>query len=301
MTPASNTFGIIAMIAAMGMSVAAESISKLVFAHIPMFEVMFLRGLVGTVLCVLAAIVMGHGRALAAAFNPFVLARGGIEMTANLFYAFAIINMPIADVSAILQTAPLLVLLGAAYFYGEKLNLKRIALIFVGFMGALLVAQPGSSAASPFAILCFLIAALIASRDLLTRRVPETVPAPIVACTVMACLTLAAGVGMMVSRQPAIMPSASHGTMIVLAGALLAFGQLCIFLAYKTGEARAISPFMYTMTIWAVGFGYMLFGDIPDWVSVTGMGLILVAGVLVIYTDRRKAGAEAGVAPSAVS
>jgi drug/metabolite transporter (DMT)-like permease len=291
MTPASNTLGILAMIAAMGMSVAAESISKLVFAHIPMLEVMFLRGLIGTFLCVLAAIVMGHGRALPAAFNPFVLARGGIEMTANLFYAFAIINMPIADVSAILQTAPLLVLLGAAYF----------ALIIIGFMGALLVAQPGSSAASPFAILCFLIAALVASRDLLTRRVPETVPAPIVACTVMACLTLAAGVGMMVSKQPAIMPSASHGAMIVLAGALLAFGQLCIFLAYKTGEARAISPFMYTMTIWAVGFGYMLFGDIPDRLSVTGMALILLAGVLVIYTDRRKSGAEAGIAPSAAS
>jgi drug/metabolite transporter (DMT)-like permease len=179
MTPACNTFGIIAMIAAMGMSVAAESISKLVFAHVPMFEVMFLRGLIGTFLCVLAAIVMGHGRALPTAFNPFVLARGGIEMTANLFYAFAIINMPIADVSAILQTAPLLVLLGAAYFYGEKLNLPRIVLIIIGFMGALLVAQPGSSAASPFAILCFLIAALIASRDLLTRRVPQQCRLPL--------------------------------------------------------------------------------------------------------------------------
>jgi drug/metabolite transporter (DMT)-like permease len=285
----------------MGMSVAAESISKLVFAHVPMFEVMFLRGLIGTLLCVLAAIVMGYGHALWTAFNPFVVARGGIEMTANLLYAFAIINMPIADVSAILQTAPFLVLLGAAVLYGEKLSRLRIALMIIGFIGALLVAKPGGSAASPFAILCFLIAALIASRDLLTRRVPQTVPAPVVACTVMACLTLAAGVGMMVSKQPAIMPSSSYAAMIALAGALLAFGQLCIFLAYKTGEARAISPFMYTMTIWAVGFGYLLFGDIPDRLSVAGMALILVAGVLVIYTDRRKAGADARVAPSAAS
>jgi drug/metabolite transporter (DMT)-like permease len=300
MNHTSNTVGIIAMIAAMGMSVAAESISKLVFAHIPMFEVMFLRGLIGTLLCVLAAIVMGHGPALRTAFNPFVIARGGIEMTANLLYAFAIINMPIADVSAILQTAPFLVLLGATVLYGEKLNRLRIALMIIGFMGALLVAKPGGSAASPFAILCFLIAALIASRDLLTRRVPQ-VPAPVVACTVMACLTLAAGAGMMVSKQTAIMPSTSHAAMIVLAGALLAFGQLCIFLAYKTGEARAISPFMYTMTIWAVGFGYLLFGDIPDRLSVAGTALILVAGVLVLYTDRWKAGAEAGVAPTAAS
>jgi drug/metabolite transporter (DMT)-like permease len=286
----SNNFrGIIAMVAAMGIFIAAESLSKFVFATVPMFEVMFLRGLVGTLLCVIATVAMGHGKDLLQAFNPFVLARGGAEVAANTTYAWAFFYMPIADVTAVLQTAPLLVLLGAAFLYGEALRPLRLVLIAIGFIGALLVAQPGSSAASPYALLGFLVAALVAARDLMTRKVPTSIPAPVATSAVLAFLTLAAGVGMLFSEQTAVVPNMRDLSLVILAGALMAAGQLFVFIAYKIGEARAIAPFMYTLTIWAVLFGYMLFGDVPNPLAIGGMALILLAGLLVIFTDRQKA------------
>jgi drug/metabolite transporter (DMT)-like permease len=295
----SNLRGIIAMVAAMGVFTAAESSSKLVFANVPMFEVLFLRGVVGTLLCFAAAVAMGYGRDLLQAFNPFVLARGGLEVAANTSFVWAIFYMPIADVTALIQTAPLIVLIGAAYIYGEPLGSLRIGIIFLGFLGALLVAQPGGGAASPYAMLGFLAAALVAARDLLIRLVPQFIAAPVATCAVMACLTLAAAIGMFFSNQPPVVPGATEAAIIFLAGALIAVGHLSIFLAYRKGEVRAIAPFIYSLTIWAVGFGYAFFGDVPNRLAMAGMALILVAGLLVIYTDRRKAAAANNVAEAA--
>lgn len=276
------------MIAAMGLFIAAESIAKRTFATVPMFEVLFIRGLVGTAICILVAVLMGHGKSLARLFNPIVLGRGGLEVAANTTYVWAFFYMPIGDVTAVLQTAPLLVLVGAAVFFKEPLNALRISLILLGFLGALLVAQPGSSAASPYAMLGFLVAVFVAARDLLTRLVPDTVPAPIATSVVMACLTIAAAVGMAFSSQAPVSPSASDLLNMILSGTLIAAGHLCVFLAYKSGEARAVAPFMYTLTVWAVGFGYAFFGDVPNTIALAGMALILAAGVLVILTDRGK-------------
>jgi drug/metabolite transporter (DMT)-like permease len=131
-------------------------------------------------LCFILLLALGHGRNLMMMFNPWLLARGLCEVVANFGFTFAILNMPIADVTAIAQICPLLVLVGAKLIWGERLGPSRLILIGLGIAGALLVAQPGTTAASPYAILGFLVALTAAARDLITRKVPADVPSPIV-------------------------------------------------------------------------------------------------------------------------
>jgi drug/metabolite transporter (DMT)-like permease len=287
-----NARAITGMVMAMGVFVLGESLSKLAFASVPMFQVLLLRCILGTGLCLVAVLAMGDGKALRHAFHPFVLGRSILEVGANTFYAFAIFYMPIGDVTAIIQIAPLLVLLGARLIYGETLGSLRLFFILVGFCGALLVAQPGTGSASPYAVFGFVIAAFVAARDLMTRKVPGHIPAPVATTSVMAALTLAAAIGMLVSSQPPVMPDFRDFTLIVVSGALMAAGHFAVFFAYRFGEARAIAPFMYSLTLWALFIGYALFGDVPNSLSIIGIGLILVSGLLVIMSEKWSTGSR---------
>ena len=277
----------LAMVLAMGVFIGSDSCMKFALRGMPLFELVLMRGIAGVVLCLALVLALGHGRDIGRIFNPWLLVRGLCEIVANFGFTFAIYKMAIADVTAITQTCPLFVLLGAKLIGGEKLGPSRIVLIALGIGGALRVAQPGATAASPYAILGFLTALAAAGRDLITRKVPAGIPAPVVAFTVIAILTLAGGAGMLVFETP-VVPGLDHVLLMLLAGGLMVGGHICIFLAYKIGPARSVAPFMYSLTIWAVLAGAILFHDIPNGLAIAGMALVTLAGLLIVYLDGRQ-------------
>ena len=75
---------------------------------------------------------------------------------------------------------------------------------------------------------------------------------------------------------------------MALAGFLLIFGHVCIFLAYRFAAPRTIAPFYYCFTVWAVISGVMVFGEIPDVVSLIGMALIVASGLAIVIIDGRR-------------
>ncbi len=282
-----NLRGVIAMVLAMGVFIASDSTSKLALASVPMFEVIAIRGFFGMLTCLGLVIAMGFGGQLPRMFNKWVVARGLCEVVANVCFTLAIMNMPLADVTSIAQTAPLLVLLGTWLFWREVLSPLRIGLIVLGLTGALLVAQPGSTAASPFAVLGIVVALAAAGRDLITRNVPAAVPAPVAALTVLCALTFSGLVGTALF-ETRVLPAISDLMLIILAGVLMAGGQVGVFLAYKIGPARSVAPFMYSLTVWALLFGMALFGDFPNLLAIVGMALVLLAGLLIILADSKR-------------
>jgi drug/metabolite transporter (DMT)-like permease len=278
------------MVLAMGVFIASDSCMKLALADAPLFQLVFMRGYAAVTLCLILIVAMNQAKDLRRMFNPWLVSRGLCEVVANFGFTFAIIYMPIADVTAIAQTCPLLVLLGARLIWGEHIGGLRMIIIAAGIMGAMLVAQPGTSAASPYAILGFLTALAAATRDLITRKVPQDIPAPVVALTVLFILMVAGGIGMAIFETP-IIPESHHIFLMTLAATLMIGGHVCIFLAYRLGEARTVAPFMYTLTVWAVLAGVILFNDVPNALAIAGMTLVVVAGLAVIYVDgqQRKA------------
>jgi drug/metabolite transporter (DMT)-like permease len=287
MTLPSHLRGVLAMLLAMGVFIGSDSCMKLAFAELPMFQLVVMRGLAGVTLCLGVILVLGYGRDLLWMFNPWVLARGFCEVGANIGFTIGIYYMPIADLTAIAQTCPLLVLVGARLIWGERLGLSRVLLIALGISGALLVAQPGTTAASPYAVLGFLTALSAAVRDLITRKVPVAIPAPVVALAVLVIIMLAGVVGMLAFETP-VAPGARSVLLMALAGGLMVGGHICVFTAYKIGPARSVAPFMYSLTVWAVLAGVVLFNDIPNTLAIAGMALVVLAGLLILWLDTRQ-------------
>lgn len=291
----SNLRAILSLVLAMGVFVASDSCMKLALVDAPLFQLVFMRGYAAVTLSLMLLVALDQAKDIRRMFNPWLVARGLLEVAANFSFTFAIIHVAIADVTAIAQTCPLVVLLGARLIWGERLGSVRIFLVAVGIVGALLVAQPGTTAASPYAVLGFVTALAAAIRDLITRKVPQDIPALVVAFTVLVCLMIAGGIGMLAFETP-VVPGTHHVLLMLLAGALLIAGHCLVFVAYRIGPARTVAPFMYTLTIWAVLSGVVLFGDVPNWLAMIGMGLVVLAGLMIILLDGRQRRAEAKMA-----
>jgi drug/metabolite transporter (DMT)-like permease len=189
----SDLSGIAAMLAATAFLVVGDSFMKLVTEDLPPFEVLFLRGIAASLACLVLLALCGEWHAVSGVLDHRALLRAVGDTLSTLCYVMALARMPIADVIAIEQTAPLIMILGAAFFLRERVGSTRLALVLVGFVGAIIVAQPGPTGLSPAALLAFAAALFLALRDLVGRSVPTSIPVMVVALASMIMVTTTAG------------------------------------------------------------------------------------------------------------
>lgn len=145
----SNLTGVAAMLAATASFVVGDSFMKMVTSDLPPFEVLFLRGVAASLACGLLLVALGDWRVVSSALHPRALLRAAGETLSVLCYIVALARLAIADAIAILQTAPLILILAVAFLLRERVGAGRVTLALVGFAGAFLVAQPGPSPSPP--------------------------------------------------------------------------------------------------------------------------------------------------------
>ena len=282
----SNLVGIGYLIMGAGSFVLNDSLMKLLLGTMPSMEVLVLRGIFGAVSLLPMLAYMGQLTALPAAFNRWVMLRGLLEVGAIFAFITALSHAPQADVTAIFQTTPMLIVLGMVIFQGASLDKWRLGLIVLGFVGALMVAQPGSESSSPFAMFAFLTALFAATRDLIGRNIPANTPV-LVSTMVTVILVLIASALAGLTTAVWQMPTVGQTFLMTCAGFLMAMGHVFTFLAYKHAEAEAVAPFYYSFMVWALITGYVFFNTVPNALALAGMGLIFISGLAVIYLEQR--------------
>lgn len=287
MSVSPNLRGIALMVLATFVFIINDTFMKLAMDGLPPLQVLFLRGVAGTLWCTPLVLVTGNGPRLAGLVNSWVLLRNGLELVAVLCFIMALANMPIADVTALGQVAPMLLLIGVSIIYGDKIGSLRLALIGLGFVGALLVAQPGGSGFSFFALLGFGSALATAARDIVGRRVPAAIPSLVVAYCTLILVMLGAGIATF-TFEDWVVPPINHLLMLAGSGFFLTLGHLFIFMAYRTGATGTVAPFFYMVTVWAVISGLVVFQTVPNELALVGIALVLASGVIIALLDERK-------------
>jgi drug/metabolite transporter (DMT)-like permease len=286
MNQASNLRGIAFMLASAGTFVLNDNFMKLALAHLPPYEVLFLRGLSGSLCALVILAVMGDLPKLKHATSKWVYVRGTLELGAILTYILALVHATVGNVTAIFQITPLLVILGMVFIHREAASGLRLFLVGLGFAGALLVAQPGSGATSPYLLLAFITTIFAALRDLAGRKIPSQISALAAALiTILMVLIAAALIGLITENW--VWPSYIEALLVAGAGLLMMLGHMFTFLAYRHASAQAVAPFYYAFMVWAVVLGFLIFGDVPNHLAILGMALILASGVAIAVLERR--------------
>jgi drug/metabolite transporter (DMT)-like permease len=283
----SNLSGIAAMLAGTASFVVGDSFMKLVTSDLPPFEVLFLRGVAATLACGLLLVALGDWRFVSSALHPRALLRGAGETLSVLCYIVALARLPIADAIAILQTAPLIVILAVAFLLRERVGAARVALALVGFAGAVLVAQPGSAGISPAALFAFASALLIAARDLVGRGVPARIPVMVVTFATNTMVMVVSGL-MSLGFESWRPPAGWHLAFLGFAGLFVTLGHVGLLLAYRLGRIAAVAPFFYSFALWAVVAGVAVFGALPNALALAGIALIVGSGVAIVLLDQRR-------------
>jgi len=286
MTNATPYRGIGSMLLSTSTFLACDTLMKLAVADVPPLEVLVIRGAFATCWCLPLLLALGHRNEIALVVNRWVLLRAFCEALAVMLFIVALSRMPIGDLTAIMQTAPLIIVLVATFMWREAIGPLRAALIALGFAGAVMVAQPGSAAASPLALIAFPAAALAAGRDLLSRKVPPHVPGMVTALAILLVVLLSAAVTNAVFGRW-IVPSGLHVLQLCCAGFFLMCGQFFVFMAYRLAPAGIVAPFSYTAALWAMLSGVAVFGDWPNSLGLAGIALIVSSGIAVVWLGER--------------
>jgi drug/metabolite transporter (DMT)-like permease len=196
----------------------------------------------------------------------------------------AIALLPIANVVAISQTAPLVLTAVAARFLGERVDRRRWLATLAGFGGVLCIVKPGTSAFSWWSLLALGTMISIVVRDVATRRMDPTIPATLITLST-AFGVMLSGFGLSAIEGGWQVPTSWGWFCLAGAALFIALAYYFAIQAVRTAELSVIAPFRYTIVPMSVLAGWLVWREVPDWPSLLGMGIIAVAGV-VTYRGR---------------
>ncbi|MEM6711328.1 MAG: DMT family transporter [Pseudomonadota bacterium] len=290
-----NAKGIIATCLAMVGFIGTDSCIKFVSDDLPIGQMLVMRGMVILAILIALAFATGANKKLPTFKDKAVGARAIAECLASLLYYNAIIQVPIANANAVLQTIPLLIVAVAAFVYKEHVGWRRWLIILVGFSGVLLVVQPGSSGFQP--PILFAVAAVIffTMRDMSTRAIDPRLPAISINLVTSASVMF---MGVILSAfQGWVMPSISSVLLLILAACFLTTGYLAVTVAMRSGDVSVSAPFRYSIVAWALIVDVLIFHNYPNTMMIIGMVIVVGSGVAMIVRERqvkRRAESKAG-------
>jgi len=283
--PSDNTRGALLMLIGMAAFTLSDAIMKLLSAEVPLFQTLFWRGIAVSLVLALMAWRMGAFRvALSGTDRRMVLVRAAADTASTWFFLQALYNMPLANLTAIMQALPLTVTLGAALFLREPLGWRRLVAIGVGFVGVLLIVRPDAEGFDRHALYALLCVALVTARDLLTRGMGRSIPSLMVALANAVMVTL---FGLIGSTTEGFALPGPHALALLSGTALcIVAGYLMTVMAVRTGELAVVTPFRYTGLVWALVLGLVLLGEWPDGITILGAALIVATGLFTLYRQR---------------
>jgi S-adenosylmethionine uptake transporter len=280
-----NTRGALMMMASMAAFTVNDACFKLLGETVPLFQGLFLRGLITTGFLFVLAWQFGQLRFdLPRREWGLIAIRTVSEIAAAWLFLTALFNMPIANVSAILQALPLTVTLAGALFLGEAVGWRRMVAILIGFAGVLLIVKPGTEGFTIYSLSAVASVACVTVRDLVVRRMARSTP------SVMVAAVAAGGVALFGGAGSAFIDWAPMGPreMLLLAGAasFVVGGYLFSVIAMRTGEIGFVTPFRYTSLVVALVLGALVFGTFPDGWTLLGAAIVVATGTFTLLRER---------------
>lgn len=283
-----NAKAILAMLLAVLGYLLNDTLTKLASESLSIGQVVFVRGIMSLIVMGIACKVTGALKAPRLLLHKVVVFRTLGEILSTAFYVSALAYLPIANATAITQATPLLVTAGAAVFLRDKVGWRRSLAILVGFAGVMVIVRPGLDGFGVWALVALMGVFFMAFRDLCTRVMSPDIP--VFAVALLVCVANSAtGVVMMSFEE--LKPLTVGSVFICTAAALcLLIGYVFLILATRDGEIAVVSPFRYFSVVGAICLGFVIWGDIPDVLTMTGIVMIVVSGLYSLLRERKLAG-----------
>ena len=262
-----------------------DAITKWMVADYPIGQMMWTRY---AVFCLFAWLVVRR-RGLRSAWRttrPWL--QGGRALLAvveSAVFVLAFRYLPLADTHAVAATSPLIVIALGALFLGERAGPARWIVVAAGFVGVLLIVQPGFRELDWALLLPLLGAVLWGSYQILIRLCSRTDSPD---TTLVWSAFVAFGVSTLIGPWQWKWPDAQGWALLTAIALLGALAHYALIRALDYAEASAVQPFSYTLLVFAAILGAVVFGDIPDGWTIAGAVVIVSSGLYTWHHERRR-------------
>ena len=261
-----------------------DSSIKLAAEDVPLFQAVFIRGCVITLILGTAAAIRGELPLLFQRLSRPMLLRFAMETIGTVFFLLALTNLPLAGITAVLQIVPIAVTFAAARLLREPVSVHRVGAVIVGFGGVLLILRPWSEAFSPWFLAGLVAVALVVVRELATKDIASDVPSLVIALGTAISITTMGG---LVSLVQGWGPAGPREVSILgLAGLFLTVGYMASIITVRTGDLSFSAPFRYTVMIFAIVLQIVVFDEVPDGATFVGSAIIVGAGLYAFTRER---------------
>ena len=275
-----NIKSIVLMIIAMGCLTLTDLLIKIASQTLPTGQVMIFYG-VGSLLifwCLLKT--KGEPIRLSPLRNSAVILRNIGDLIAINCMFLALVFVPLSTIGAVIQTVPILVTAAAAMFLGEKVGLRRASAIFTGFLGTLLIIQPGAANFDAMAIIALLAAFGMAMRDTATKLVSENLSTPLL--SFYSCfLFIFSGIILLAIKGGASVPDLGS---VFMVSATIVAGSLGFFFmteAIRLGDVSIVSPFRYSRLLFSMAAGILILDEQVNAMMLFGSVLTISSGLYI--------------------
>ena len=263
-----------------------DTFIKLLSARLPATQILFSVGFGGALITLALAVTLNVNLADKILLNKHVISRTIADLFGALFFTSAMVLIPMSLLASILQATPLFVTLGAAILLGEKVGWRRWSAIFIGFLGVIIILQPGYGSFQMASLLGLAAVLCLALRDVVTRDMATEIPTLTV--TFYACLAMgSAGFIAYPFFGTPIMPTTFEAILLVCAAIIGVTGYFLIVLATRKGDVSVIAPFRYSRLLFSLGLASLILGEMLTLPILLGGLLVVSSGIYTFGRERR--------------
>ena len=274
------------MMMSMACFAVEDTFIKLLSARLPATQILFSIGFGGALITLVLAIVLNVNLADKILLNKHVISRTIADLFGALSFTSAMVLIPMSLLASILQATPLFVTLGAAILLGEKVGWRRWSAIFIGFLGVIIILQPGYGSFQLASLLGLAAVLCLALRDVVTRDMATEIPTLTV--TFYACLAMgSAGFIAYPFFGPPIMPTTYEAIILICAAIIGLTGYFLLVLATRKGDVSVIAPFRYSRLLFSLGLASLILGEKLTLPILLGGLLVVSSGIYTFGRERK--------------
>ena len=282
-----NFVGSSLMVISMAAFAVEDSVIKVVSGYLPVGQILFLLGIGGTVSFFLTALIFKRKIWTSDVLTWPMHFRIVTEIVGRVFYSLALAFTPLASSTMILQAAPIMVVIGAAIIFKEKVSVLRWVAVVTGLIGVLIIIQPAADSFSLLSILAVLGMLGFAGRDLASRAVSKSLNIFTLGVHGFLSVAMSGVVLTLFFDESFLWPDIKTGLFLILGVLLGVVGYSAIVSAMRIGEVSAITPFRYSRIVFGLAIGVFLFDESISFTSIIGCILVVMSSLVVLSPIRQ--------------
>ncbi len=267
------------------MFASSDAIVKVLSSHYSVFQLVVTQASFALIPLAIMLAWEGGLRSIRVRHPRLVLLRGALAGTGTIFGFFSFSQLPLAETYSIFFCTPILVTILSIPILGERVGLHRWAAVIVGLVGVVVMVRPGFEALHIGHAAALVSAVTGAFTVLVMRRIARDEHHAVMVLAVVTGLITVSLPGMILTFRT---PTLHDMALFACGGLLMGSGQFFIVRSLKLAPATVVAPMQYSMMLWAIGYGYLLFGTTIDPLVVLGAMIVIASGLYIMNRERRR-------------